>query len=89
MQEYTEDLREYVTTMVCVAVKGKPVLGVIHKPFEDKTIWGWQKDANNRGSIKLNFSILFIRIFNCVFNISQIGCPTTKSVEKYDEIQMN
>jgi len=40
-QEYTENLREYVTTMVCIAVNGRPVIGVIYKPFEKIAAWGW------------------------------------------------
>ena len=45
-QEYTEgktnkDLLKFVTVMVCIAVRGFPVAGIIHQPFSGVTNWGW------------------------------------------------
>ncbi|KAF3858873.1 hypothetical protein F7725_012074 [Dissostichus mawsoni] len=46
-QEYTENLVKFVTTMVCVAVDGKPVIGVIHVPFTGFTAWAFVGQGSN------------------------------------------
>lgn len=67
-QEYTEDLLQYVTTMVCVAYKGRPIIGVVHKPFERvrsdrrrgkyeparyETYWAWHSVGHSNSIEKL------------------------------------
>lgn len=38
-KEYAEGLTNFVTTMVCVARKGEPLIGIIHQPFVNETYW--------------------------------------------------
>lgn len=54
-KEFTENLLQYVTTMVCVAFKGKPIIGVVYKPFETKEnsslFWTWTNHAVSRNLV--------------------------------------
>ncbi|KAJ6633699.1 putative inositol monophosphatase 3 [Pseudolycoriella hygida] len=52
-QEYTESLYDYVTTMVCVAIKGYATIGVIHNPFTLKTVWAWKDKAMSEDLAKV------------------------------------
>uniref|UniRef100_A0A0M3IWV0 inositol-phosphate phosphatase n=1 Tax=Ascaris lumbricoides TaxID=6252 RepID=A0A0M3IWV0_ASCLU len=36
-QEFTEGLLEYVTVMICIAFEGRPIFGVIYRPFFNET----------------------------------------------------
>jgi len=45
---FLENLLQYVSTMVCIAVKGQPIIGVVYKPFETKDYnlyWTWINHA--------------------------------------------
>ncbi|KAF5272737.1 hypothetical protein FQA39_LY07764 [Lamprigera yunnana] len=52
-QEYTEKLYKYVTTMVCVAINGAPIIGIVHKPFFKNTSWAWVGQGSSFASLKL------------------------------------
>jgi len=54
MWEYAENHNQYVTTMVCIAVKGQPMLGIIHKPYEQTTAWGFASQKLVSKSVKDN-----------------------------------
>lgn len=48
-QEFTEDLTEYVTTMICIVQDGRPIAGIIDRPFmlSEPATWGVVPEINN------------------------------------------
>lgn len=54
-KEFTEKLFHYVSVMICVAVKGEPIIGVVHFPFSQKTYWAWKDEgmSENLASVKV------------------------------------
>jgi Archaeal fructose-1,6-bisphosphatase and related enzymes of inositol monophosphatase family len=57
--------------MVCVAVKGTPIIGVIHKPFErePQTFWAWEgKGSSDNLKKKKVYEKLKL------FHVSSLGC---------------
>lgn len=60
-QEYSESIADqsllkYVTVMVCIAINSKPVIGIIHKPFQHQTYWAWD-DVGMSDSLTRLFSL--------------------------------
>jgi inositol monophosphatase 3 len=58
-KEYAEGLTQFVTTMVCVARNGDPIIGVIHKPFDLETYWASTQtgmSSNIMSSLKQNLN---------------------------------
>ncbi|CAI4230938.1 unnamed protein product [Auanema sp. JU1783] len=55
-QEFTENLVEYVTVMVCVAVGDEPIFGAIYRPFYNETVFGvkdWGVMSSNGQKVNL------------------------------------
>jgi len=51
-REYTEELYQYVTNMIGIAVNGRPVIGILNAPFQNRTKLGFAY-----GSKTLNLDI--------------------------------
>ncbi|XP_065350321.1 putative inositol monophosphatase 3 [Cloeon dipterum] len=74
-KEFTENLLQYVTTMVCVAVKGKPIIGVIHFPFAEPqvTYWTWGNVARSESVKKLARTKPNVEAPNITVSMSHTG----------------
>lgn len=52
-KEFTENLLHFVTTMVCVVHKGRPIAGIINEPFakDEAAIWGVVLEKENFATV--------------------------------------
>ena len=56
-KEFTQGLEQFVTVMACIAVGGVPVGGVVHFPFQRRTMWAWAEAGSAAGGGVQNFTL--------------------------------
>lgn len=39
--------------MVCVCVKGEPIIGIIYNPFTKNTVWAWKDKATSQNLMNI------------------------------------
>lgn len=56
-KEFTQGLEEYVTVMACIVISGIPVGGIVHFPFQRRTMWAWAAASKQEGGGVRNFTL--------------------------------
>ncbi|KPI97161.1 Putative inositol monophosphatase 3 [Papilio xuthus] len=85
-KEYTEGLYQYVTTMVCVAYKGIPIIGVIHYPFppdNPQTYWGWLAKKTSSNIANVAYQVEYKENPRVVVSISHQGKVSDMARESF------
>lgn len=49
--------------MVCVCVKGEPIIGIIYNPFTKNTVWAWKDKATSQNLMNIK-TVNLDRIIN-------------------------
>lgn len=65
---------QYVTTMVCVAIRGVPIIGVIHYPFPTRTYWGWYTKKASANILNVDYVSFQYNAYN-FFQFSFLAHP--------------
>lgn len=73
--------------MVCVAVKGKPIIGVIYKPFLLETSWAWVGKSHSKNLNKMkNIDEKKLKIVISRSHMGDLKAELKKNFENADVI---
>lgn len=86
-QEYTMSLTQYVTTMVCVVVKGEPKIGVINRPFTGETVWAWSGYGHSK-NLDVAESVGSGKSHKLIVSLSHKGDVEAMAKSAFDNVQI-